>query len=270
MKTLFIATLFAATLFAAPRVAATLGAAAPADAQPDDFQWSGTVGVGQTVEIRGVNGRVRALPSDDGRVRVEATRTARRSDPGSVRMEVVEHAGGVTVCAVYPTPRGTRRQNDCRPGGGRSSVRNNDVNVEFVVRVPEGVRFSGHTVNGRVRVEGLRGDADVSTVNGNVSVQTTALAQAKTVNGSVTVRMGGDRIADGSTFSTVNGSVTVELPAGLDAELRARTVNGSIDSDFPVTVSSRVGRRSLDGTIGGGGPALRVSTVNGSIRLRRV
>ena len=137
------------TLIALTLVAAA-GAAHPHAAQDQDFRWSGRLADGQTVEIRGVNGNVVATGSDGATVRVEADRRGRRDDPRSVRIEVVEHSGGVTICAVYPTPRGARHDNECRPGGGQMSVRDNDVKVDFVVRVPRGVRFADraplHTV----------------------------------------------------------------------------------------------------------------------------
>jgi DUF4097 and DUF4098 domain-containing protein YvlB len=70
-------------------------------------------------------------------------------------------------------------------------------------------------------------------------------------------------------FETVNGSITLDLPEGSNVDLHASTVNGSIDSALPITVSGRFSRRSLQGRIGEGGTRLDVSTVNGSIRLRR-
>jgi hypothetical protein len=251
-------------------MAATLAVAATADAQAPAFRWSGAVEQGKTVEIRGVNGGVRAMESPNGSVHVEATRTARSSDPTSVRLEVVEHAGGVTICAVYPTPAGSRRENECRPGGGQNSVRDNDTSVDFVVRVPTGVRLAATVVNGGIEARGRFADVSASTVNGSVDVQTAGFAQAKTVNGSITCRLHEARIGGETSFETVNGSITLELAAGLNAELRASTVSGRIDSEFPITVTGQVSRRSLRGTIGEGGPELRASTVNGTIRLRRI
>ena len=76
--------------------------AAQAAAQTD-FQWHSRLATGQTIEIKGINGDVRATASSSGEVEVTATRSARRSNPADVRIEVVPHAGGVTICAVYPT-----------------------------------------------------------------------------------------------------------------------------------------------------------------------
>lgn len=234
-----------------------------------DFQWRGDLRQGQTIEIRGVNGEIRARASDDGAVHVEADRHGRRDDPASVRIEVVEHSGGVTICAVYPTPPNSRQENECRPGGGQNKVNRNDVQVDFTVRVPAGVRFDGHSVNGDVEATGIEADVRASTVNGDVDVATQGFAEASTVNGSITCRLGSAAFDEDVEFETVNGSITLEMPEGLNADFRASTVNGSIDSDFDVLVVGKFSPRSLRGRIGNGGPELRLSTVNGSIRLRR-
>ncbi len=245
--------------------------AAPAAAQQTaPFDWSGTIAQGRAIEIVGVNGDVDALASEDGRVHVHATRSARRSDPQSVRIEVIEHNGGVTICAVYPTPRDARHENSCEPGGGNNSVNNNDVEVHFTVRVPAGVRFDGSTVNGSVEVEGLRSDVQASTVNGDVRVSTSGLAQASTVNGDISARVGSGTLTEDLEFSTVNGSIDLSAPSGLNADLEASTVNGDIESDFEVTVRGSMDRQSIRGTIGSGGEDLDLSTVNGRIRLRRI
>jgi hypothetical protein len=247
-------------------VAVAAALAAPAAAQ-SDFQWHGLVLSGQTIEIKGVNGEIRAS-SGTGDAQVSATKTARRSNPADVRIEVVPHAGGVTICAVYPDVPG-REPNRCEPGpGGHSEVRDNDTSVRFVVTVPAGVHFVGRTVNGGVQADGLQGDAEVRTVNGSVHLSTTGRGIADTVNGSIEVTMGRADFQSGASFTTVNGSVTLKMPSTLSAELSANTVNGKIASDFPVTVTE-MSRRSVRGTIGGGGPELKISTVNGSITLQR-
>jgi hypothetical protein len=239
----------------------------------EDFQWHGRVAAGKTVEIKGVNGTIDATAAGGDEVEVSATKSGRRSDPGVVRIEVVEHAEGVTICAVYPDVDG--RRNECRPGdGGHMSTRDNDVNVHFVVRVPRGVAFAPRTVNGDVEAEGLEGDVSVRTVNGSVQLSTTGRAEAQTVNGSIRADAGRADWTGDAQFKTVNGSITVTLPSSMAADVRAETVNGSIETDFQMTLSGGVkltgGRmRRLSGTIGGGGRALEMETVNGSIHLKK-
>ena len=248
--------------------AAVLSAGA-SQATAQDFQWHGRLTAGQAIEVKGVNGDISASASSTGEVEVTATRTARRSNPADVRIEVVPHAGGVTICAVYPTVAG-REPNTCEPGGGgRSNTKDNDVVVHFDVRVPYGVAFNGRTVNGEINAEGLQGDADAHTVNGSIRLATTGTATANTVNGSVNVTMGRADWQEGATFKTVNGGITLTVPTIFDAELRADTLNGSITADFPITMRGQINPRRLYGTIGNGGRTLVVSTVNGSIKLVR-
>jgi putative adhesin len=231
------------------------------------FDWRGPIGSGQTLEVRGVNGEINATVSGSGDAEVHATKSANRSDPEQVRVAVVPHAGGILVCAIYPTPPG-REPNTCEPGPNhRSNTDNNDTQVRFDVKVPAGVKFVGKTVNGDVTAE-LNGDAEGHTVNGSVKVSTTGNARANTVNGSLDVTMGRADFPEGAKFSTVNGGIVLRVPSYLNANLKASVQNGSIESEFPIAVTRMVDRRRIEGTIGSGGQDLQVSTVNGSIKLR--
>jgi hypothetical protein len=246
--------------------ALALAAAAPLAAQ-QQWQWNGRVDSGKAIEIKGINGAIRAVAGNSGEVRVTANKSARRSDPDDVRFEVVPHAGGTTICAVYPDRRGT---NECRPGNeGRMNVQNNDVQVEWIVQVPRGVDFVGRTVNGRIEADGLPADAEAHTVNGAVRITTAGIARAATVNGSVEVVMGRADWTGALRLETTNGSITASFPGDLSAQVSAATVNGDIETDFPLEVRGRFGPRRVSGTIGGGGREISLNTVNGSIHIRR-
>lgn len=247
----------------------TLLAPAEARAQNPDFAWRGTLPQGQAIEIKGINGPIRAEPTSGSEVEVVATKSARRSNPDDVTFDVITHQDGVTICAVYPS-RGSR-PNECRPGeGGRMETRNNDVNVEFIIRVPQGVSFVGRTVNGEIEALSLMSDIVARTVNGAIRLATDGHANAATVNGSISATLGRADWSGTTRFKTTNGGISLDLPATLSAELDARTVNGSIITDFPILVEGRIDRRQIRGAIGeGGGRQLEVRTVNGSIKLRK-
>jgi hypothetical protein len=233
----------------------------------EPFRWSKPLASGQTIEIKGVNGGITAEYTSGADVVVEAERRGRRSDPEKVRIVVELHQGGATICALYPTPAG-KQPNTCEPGdGGRMSTRNNDVVVDFRVRVPAGVRLAAKTVNGGIEAVGLKGSIEAETVNGSVRLATSAAARASTVNGSINADVGA--IDEAMELETVNGRITVALPEKVRADLNAHTVNGSIDSEFEVAVQGKISHRRLRGTIGGGGADLLLSTVNGSIALVR-
>ena len=89
--------------------------------------------------------------SQSGQIEVTARRTARRSNPADVRIEVAPHAGGVTICAVYPSAGGDA--NTCESGGrGHLNTRDNDTVVHFG---SEGAgRGRVHRTNGEWRRRG--------------------------------------------------------------------------------------------------------------------
>ncbi len=238
---------------------------APA-AMTADFHVTRVLAPGHTIEIKGVNGSIDATAASGTEVDVSAVKRARRSDPASVEIQVVEHDGNLTVCAVYPSPAGS--PNECLPGeAGRMNTRDNDVTVDFTVRVPAGVRFVGRSVNGSIDAKAMPADAEAYTVNGGVTISAAGIALAETVNGGITASLGK---ADGVAplrFQTVNGSIRVSLPAGANADLKAETVNGEITTDFPVTVQGRLSKKRLTAKLGSGGRELHLETVNGSIRL---
>jgi DUF4097 and DUF4098 domain-containing protein YvlB len=240
----------------------------PGILEAQDFTWNGRVDRGDRVEIKGINGAIDASYTSGSDVRVRAEKKAKKDDPAQVRIEVVEHSGGVTICAVYPDDGG--RKNECKPGDeGHLSSHDNDVSVHFEVEVPAGVALHASTVNGGIDAAGLQSDVHASTVNGGINVSTSGLAKANTVNGSIKASMGRADWTGDLDFETVNGSITVEMPASVGARVKASTVNGGMETDFPLTIQGKFSNRKMEGTIGGGGRDLNLETVNGSIRLKK-
>lgn len=240
------------------------GAAHAARGGSEEFRWDGTIAAGRTLEVHGVNGSMEFETGSGDRVEIRATKHGKRSDPSEVRIEVVQDARGVLVCAVYPG-----RGNACERGNTNSSVRNNDVNVDFRIVVPASVKLEAHNVNGSIDVAQRTGPVSVRTVNGNCSISTRGSGDAATVNGSVRAELGQLGASEELEFSTVNGSIVLQLPARADARIEGSTVNGAIRTDFPLEVRGRWGPRQVEGTLGSGRGRLKVTTVNGGITLAR-
>jgi DUF4097 and DUF4098 domain-containing protein YvlB len=229
-------------------------------------EWSGQIAQGDELEIKGINGSIEVTLASGSTAEVSAFKRSDANDPDSVTVEVVEHAGGVTICAVYPDVPG-QPANECLPGEqGHMSVQNNDVEVNFTVLLPAGVVFTGNTINGAVTADDLLSNAFLETINGDVRVSTTQLALAATVNGSVDATVGLTTWDRDLAFASVNGNVTVEVPAATNAVVRAATASGSISSEFTEVVE--VGPGDWRGTLGSGGRLLTIATVNGNVALR--
>lgn len=264
-----------AGLLAALLVAAPAAAQERRDDRRDErvepFEWSGPVAAGRTLYLKNLNGGVTVERASGREVEIEARKRVRRGDPEFVRITVTRSDDGDVVACGLWGPEASCDERDYRSRNDNRgwSTRNNEISVEFTVRVPEGVRLDLSTVNGTLDIDGATDAVKVSTVNGAIRASSLGgPVTANTVNGSITVRMG-DAGREDLRYSTVNGSITIEVPDGLDADLQMSTVNGSIDSDFPLTLRGRINPKSIRATIGDGGRALVASTVNGSVRLRR-
>jgi hypothetical protein len=248
--------------------------AGAAGAQEGTFEWSGRLDEGQTLEVKGITGRIRAELASGRAAEVVAEKRGDRDDFAEVHILVDENRDGVTVCAVYGEHNFGRSSCDYNDDGDRDrrgSNRSIDVEVDFVVLVPAGVDFAGTMVTGDVWAEGLRSDVDANTVTGDVRVSTTGIARAKTVTGGIDVeigRMDWDRLS----FKTVTGDITLRVPADFDADVEFESLSGDLDSDFDIRVT-RERRRWIGshvrGTIGRGGRDLELNTVSGDVRLLR-
>lgn len=256
-------------------LAATAGAQSQQQARGetgDRFQWSGTVPRGQWIRVKNLNGRITVRPGGGDRAEIVGVKSYRRGDPADVRIVATPSGdGGILVCAFWSENATCDEDNyQSNSSGRRGTRRDNDVSVEFTVTLPAGVNVGMSSVNGDVDVQGATAEVRASTVNGEVrAVSNGGPVTASTVNGSIDARMGALPGDGDLRFSTVNGSIEVELPRQLDADVEMRTVNGGFRTDFPMTLSGRVSPRHLRATIGKGGRELRLTTVNGSIELRK-
>lgn len=258
---------------AAGAALAVLAPTARTQERDDSFKWTGGIEAGRTIYVRNLNGAIRVESATGATAEVRAEKRWRRGDPKDVKITASKTArGDILVCAIWEG-RNTRCDEDgyLSSGGDRFWRDRNDVSVEFTILLPSGVKLDASTVNGALGVAGATAAVKARTVNGSIdAASTSGPVSAKTVNGGIRVRAGS--IGAGPVeYETVNGSIALDLPDGLNADISMRTVNGSITSeDFPITVQGRIDRRHLDGKIGKGGPEMSVSTVNGSIRLRKL
>lgn len=235
------------------------------------------------------------------------------TNPGRpVRLEVGLVSGGITVEAGggnQVVVEARARDDDRRPGkpearggmrriplsGFRLSIEEKDNVVEIgsspsvavflTVKVPEQTSVKLSTVNdGDIVVSGVRGDHEISNVNGEIQARVGGSLVAHTINGEVKVVLSAVAPGKAMAFSSLNGDVDVTLPGGTKADLRMESENGEIYTDFDVVTRQRAapaqterqgGRykltveRAVFGTINGGGPEMHFKTFNGNVHLRR-
>lgn len=205
----------------------------------------------------------------------EALETARRE----VELRIDHSASLLDLFVDGPF----RDRDDRRGWSSRHWRPRYQVNYDFELRVPAGVRVELKTVTeGEIRVDGVRGDFDVSNVNGSIEMHGLGgSGNVRTVNGPIVVDFVASPGAQ-SEFSTVNGNVDVTFPADLSADLQLKTQFGELWSDFDVTslpvepmVRKTKGGKTVikrGGTVvrvADGGPRLSFETLNGDVLIRK-
>jgi DUF4097 and DUF4098 domain-containing protein YvlB len=203
--------------------------------------------------LENVNGSVQVEGWEREAVEIEAVKTGEHDaqELDLVKIDVQSDANRIAVRTIYP------------PGEGVS------VAVEYHVRVPYRILLADvETVNGSVRVSGVRGAGDLRTINGDVRVvNSSGRFSGHTTNGDVHFEL--KELPEGAPMevSTVNGSVLLELPSQATASLHVQNLNGGFVSEFSIRSKTSENSQVFRGTLGAGGSELDLSVMNGSIRL---
>ncbi len=233
------------------------------------FDWQGKLAKGQSLFLRDMNGDITVTPATGDAAEVHAVKTWQQSDPAQVQVLAIPSDSGATVCALW---RG--RTGDCGANGHYTmhGISNkSDVRVQLTVKLPKGVRLDVIGANGGISVTGAAADLHLITVNGGIDATTSSGGiNAVTMNGNVTATT--KALPPGSEVKivTVNGSITAVLPAKLDADINAKAVSGNVQSEYPMAVSSGMLGKHIAGRVGAGGVPINLTTVNGSIELKKV
>ena len=256
----------------------------------EDFRQTFQQAPGGRLEIASFNGGIEVVGWDQGTVEVTGVKYAREaSDLSLVRVEITQSGNTVIARAI--------REGKCNNCGARFVVRvprrtdlsrlkssNGAVKVEGIDGIVDVGTSNGgidvtniagdttiRTSNGGVRVNGVRGALEVQTSNGGIRGKVGEVGSRPvrlgTSNGAI------DMIVEGAgtseiTASSSNGAVIMRLPANANARIEATTSSHeSIHTDFDVQVRGTLSKGRLEGSIGNGGPLLRLTTSNGSIRI---
>ncbi len=186
------------------------------------------------------------IVSSNGKIRVE-------NIAGEARLQTSN--GGIQVRALE----------------GKLDARTSNATIDLDSVIGD---FVGRTSNGSILVEGLEGSFSGATSNASIKGRIRKLKpgqpmKAETSNGTIDLTLA-DYAGQVLDVESSNASVTLHLPTGVNADLRASTSNSSIECDLPMTETGISSKTRLEGKLGKGGNPIRVSTSNGSIRIRRL
>jgi len=201
--------------------------------------WDFKTGPKPNVSVANIDGSITVEGSARGDVAVEATIAE-----GSGWMVDAQANGPdvkVRVCCGPCDAEGNR----CRSG-----------KVDFVLKVPEGADLKVKSVSAEIKVNGVAGAQNLTTVSGRVdSAGSASNVDVHSVSGDV--RLSPTQLAE-TQANTVSGDVQIKLPARADAKVHLSTVSGKLNGQ-------KIGMGSGDKIFGNGTVAVRVKTVSGSV-----
>lgn len=197
--------------------------------------------------------------------------------PNQIRMLAVVRSRGVA-----PNPREENQgyfQTDLEDGalviGTRDSHHDHfffgrEITVDYELHVPPSVSLELRSVNGRINTRAVAGEISATTVNGVVDLEATGSneLEAKAINGRIQARFLND--FHGANLSAVNGRVTAVLPPSASFYGDFSQINGDFEAAFPLNIHSNPGSRRVSGEVNGGRYPLRITTVNGDIKIDNV
>jgi hypothetical protein len=155
------------------------------------------------------------------------------------------------------------------------------VIFDIDVQVPYDTELLLKTINhGDILVKNTTGDYEINGLNGGIEMDgISGSGSVHTLNGPLKITYSKNP-SKPTSYKTLNGSIDVYFQPGLNGDLSLDRLNGAIYSDFevtsrPTTVSGEInggkfvyrGGRSMSARTGSGGPELKFSTLNGTIRL---
>ena len=143
--------------------------------------------------------------------------------------------------------------------------------VRYEVKLPREMgRIDLNLVNGSIKISDVGGTMSVSAANGSIELNgVSGQGKFTTVNGKIKAQL--EELNGPLELTDSNGSIELMAKSDLDANLEATTVHGSIniDDQFGVSVQKEIVGQHASGQIGSGGPSLKLTTVNGSIKLAK-
>jgi Putative adhesin len=144
--------------------------------------------------------------------------------------------------------------------------------IRYEVKIPREMgRVDLNSVNGSIKLSSVSGQIVLESTNGNIELTDVAgVSKAQTTNGRITAVL--EEATEGQMeFTAVNGHIFITIKSDFDANLEASTVHGSIDIDdqFGIPVERQIVGQHARGQIGSGGSTLRITTVNGGIKLAK-
>lgn len=230
---------------------------------------------GRKIVIQNLLGKLIIKGQSSGKMTIEASGLEPPSEKARGMMEIygnaVDNTGiGISVTESEKTIYISGASKRCE-------------DAEFVFRIPSGtslkIDYQSPFAFEDLLVDGYEGELEISTLNPDVELKNiTGPVTIHAINGNIKAAFSKLDQNSPSSLTTINGELEVILPGSTPASLKFSTIHGEIYSDCDVEFTKEKskgdmiligGNSSTEGELNGGGVEMTLSSINGSIYLRK-
>jgi DUF4097 and DUF4098 domain-containing protein YvlB len=206
---------------------------------------------GSLVSISTISGPVDIETASGNTADVYIVRSAQtQSELDCYRTVVEQTASGLSI----------RHEQDCRTVRAHQRVR---------LSLPKDVNLRIETVSGDVRIGAIDGSTRLNSISGGVWIeQAGGDLNISSVSGQVSlnvVRLN----TRGVRLSSISGRVMLGVSESLNAEVTVESISGHFESEIPGVRVDKIGDSDYRAQIGTGGAPISISSISGSVTLRR-
>ena len=149
--------------------------------------------------------------------------------------------------------------------------------------------LGGGILTGNIEISNISGDIEVSTMNGDITfTDISGTVVANTMRGNIEITFKDYKKDKPMSFSAMDGDIDITLPSALKADIKVKNLDGEVLTNFDIemipisTEGQNTGANNFTGInlgamlgnniygkINGGGPEIRVTTLDGDIYVRK-
>ncbi|HUU28632.1 MAG TPA: DUF4097 family beta strand repeat-containing protein [archaeon] len=247
---------------------------------------------GGSFSLSNVEGRIEVSGWDEPRVQINAVKRVSGFSSlekaqkwlDKIEIRVIQSGNSIEVETKYPKKTGNGFSlSDIFDGVKRLQIQ---MEVSYRVKLPRRTDVRLKSVDGDISLAEVGGDIKADAVDGSIEMRkVSGVLKAVTVDGDITIdqlqgsanfttvdgnlNVSLDEIGPGGnmSFTTVDGNVTLAVKPSLAVDMDISTVDGRMNVDLPITVQGEITKRRINGKINGGGPLIKISTVDGNVKI---
>jgi len=183
-------------------------------------------------------------------------------------VDIKTSAGDIEVLDTDGGCRVSNQSGNIQLHGLKGTMEVTTQNGDLTVDECDSPSLSIENKTGDINISGLKGNLNARSASGDINVRRSSgkTISVESVNGDVNIDIV-EPVSGSVNIRTVNGDATIEVPDGCDCRVSLSTLRGDVTCQVALEDEARMEQR-ITGHLGAGTGTLDVSGVNGDVTLR--